>query len=108
MKWEKVKLWGKGKPLAFVVLAVLIASSADQAAELVRILIGRKRSARRLPPGPALGEWLGLYRHHRRLVNAVGEPYMADWGMSASEAQDALRKLGQMPEDERRAEVREV
>lgn len=71
MKPEPPPEQGKQTPLLFVVMAVLIASSADGLAELLRMLIGRRRARRRLPAGPELGEWLRLYRgHHRRTCGA--------------------------------------
>jgi len=86
----------EAKPLLFVQTAVLIASSAGDLAELLRMLIGRKRAPRRLPPGPLLGEWLTLYRRHRRLADAMSQSQMGGLGMSASKVQDALRELARM------------
>ncbi len=43
-------LRGKGKPWAFVIIAVQIASSADQMGDFISWLIGRSTPMRPLPP----------------------------------------------------------
>ena len=73
--------------MLFVSLAVLIASSAGETAQLMRVVIGRERGGRPLPAGSSLGEWLRLYRRHRQLANRLGAVFPGQTGVSATEAQ---------------------
>jgi hypothetical protein len=98
----------RAKPIMFVQTAALIASCADELAEMIRMLIGRKRLPRRFPAGPALEEWLRFYRGHRRLMNALGRAALGDVGASATELWDGWRKLIRMPQEQLEAEIREA
>ena len=82
MKPELLQNRGEARPLLFVQMAVLIASSADGLAELLRMLIGRKRAPRRLPPVSPLSEWLPHFQRHSRLADAMVRSQMSGLGAS--------------------------
>lgn len=93
-------LRGKGKPSAFVGLAVEIASSADALARLLPWLIGREKLTRPLPPVPTLDEWLPLYRCHRAIPYALGPAFEIPGGFQALEVIDATHALVNCKPDE--------
>lgn len=64
-------LYGGGKPLLFVCIALQAAAGCDEMSEMIKIFLGFKRSPRKLPPPPGPDIWRKLYRSHNRLNNRL-------------------------------------
>tara|TARA_R110002072_G_scaffold98538_3_gene216785 strand:- start:331 stop:1278 length:948 start_codon:yes stop_codon:yes gene_type:complete len=94
------KLRGNGKPLGFVIVAVLIADSSDMLFELVSIGIGKIKPARRLPPLPHIDAWMRMYRSHRFFTNQIASSIGLPAELFATEILDEMRALSRASESE--------
>ena len=101
-------LYGNGKPFLFVVIAVQIAGGIDDIAELMRILVGRKKSPRRSPEPPPLDHWLKLYKKHRRLGDANFAVATGADDVKGSEAADVFRSMQGAPRDDVREAMQAI
>lgn len=92
------RLYGGGKPLLFVVLAVQIASCASELPKVMRQLLGRERL--RIPHLAQLPieDWVGLYSDSRRLKNAAGSFIVAE-ELPAAEIMQNWREFAHKPKD---------
>ena len=65
-------LYGDGKPILFVVVAVQIASMAGAMPKMLRQMIGRDKADFQFPEVNSVSEWASLYANSRRLKDAMG------------------------------------
>ena len=99
---EALKLLrGTGKPLCFVDIAILIASSAHDVAELLRLAKGESKPKQPLPPPPPLPVWLSMYRKHREVADCIFASLEIVPEHSASEILDDSRLIQSLSYEDR-------
>lgn len=103
-------LYGDGKPLIFVVIAAQIASSSDELCELLQAFIGKKKLPKKIPAPPPIKEWIGMYRRHNRMWNAINsfDELSGEEDVTAQHASRGWRQLIAMPEELRRATLVDI
>lgn len=91
--------------MAFVSLAVTIASSSHFLRNLIRQTAFGEELPNPLPPPPPIPVWISMYRSHRRMQNALAIADGIPEELNASDMLDAMREASRMPQEELAAEI---
>lgn len=97
-------LYGDGKPLFFVVIAVQIASMAGAMPKMLRQMIGREKADFEFPEASSVSEWASLYANPRRLKDAMGRLLFGK-EFETSLVMQEHQQFVHLPEDDIRAQV---
>lgn len=93
-------------PRIFLLQAVQIAASADDLLELLRVMVGREKPPRTLPPPPKLDAWLRMHRSHRRVMDGIGSAFGMPEDCTATQASQELLALLRLPKEYLEASLR--
>jgi hypothetical protein len=97
--------WATGKSPIFVIIALTVASAAEELHDGIKFLTSGQRLPDRMPDPPDLATWLNLYRDNNRMWDVVGAAcgLPSEGEFTATNLSRWWRKLCRLSEEERNA-----